>query len=496
MPYDKRILLLTVPITDEFDGEVKPIMMDKTRSHPPIGVYLMAAILRRARIPFRLFDMIAAGMIEHSDIDHEYENSDIIALPANSLNWPSALRIIRRIRVVNPEAIIILGNIHGTMFPEYILEKHAVDYILRGEAEMTFPRLIESLLAGRDPYDIPGLCFRRDGNVHISPDMPTLDEEQLNDNPPPLWEIVPDKAYTSISIESSRGCRFNCVFCSIPYRKRWRSLSARQFYLNYQAAAPHTDRTRTNVLSITDDCFTLDKQRVLDILSYFKTDKVSPAFTLDARASDLCDEELCSAIAPYTNAILVGAESGYAEGLKRIRKGITIDNIIRTAENVHKFGIAERTVFSFVLGLPWESYHDVMRTVEFAFGLYARYGTRLYLQWHNLIPGSRIWYNLFRENKISLADYDRTGFFRNCKLMDLGVACSHDEVFKICDKILSLMNLSTICDKINCKIIESVSFSVPWHLEKQYYDYYRRPQSPINSDWRESDGEVYDQYSG
>jgi len=456
---------------DEIDGKIQPIMMDKTRSNPPTGVYLLAGILKKSRITFRFLDLIAGGVFDLENIDKDLEEIDIIALPANSLNWPSALLLINRAKQINPQSTIILGNIHGTMFPEYILAHYPVDYILRGEAEMSFRALIECLLKGKEPDNMSGLCFKKKGMMYIDPIIPTLTEEQLNQNLIPLWDIIPENAYTSLSIESSRGCKFNCLFCSIPYRRNWRKLSASVFYERCLESITYSRRTRSNVLSIIDDCFTIDKKRILDIVSLLKNENSPPSFTMDARASDLRDAELCAAIAPYVNSMLVGAELGYEAGLKKIRKGIRLQDIIDSASNLNEMGIAHQTVFSFIIGFPWERYDEVMQTVQFAFELYARYGVRIYLQWHNLIPGSKIWYSFLNNQQLSLMEYDTMGFFRNRKLMGLSIGRSNNEIFKICDRVLSVINLSRIQDRIGNLNTQSISFSVPWHLVDDYSQY-------------------------
>jgi radical SAM superfamily enzyme YgiQ (UPF0313 family) len=236
----------------------------------------------------------------------------------------------------------------------------------------------------------------------------------------------------------------------------------------YLESFPYAVRARSQVFSIVDDCFTLDKQRVLAITDLLKNGPHGASFTLDARASDLRDAELCESIAPYVNAMLVGAESGYEAGLRKIRKGIRLQDILDSADNVKRSGIARQTVFSFIIGFPWESYEEVMRTVEFAFELYARYGVRIYLQWHNLIPGSQVWNSFLENRQLSLAEYDHMGFFRNKKLMGLSIGRSQDEIFKICDRVLSVVNLSRIQDRIANISAPSISFSVPWHLADEY----------------------------
>ena len=68
-------------------------------------------------------------------------------------------------------------------------------------------------------------------------------------------------------------------------------------------------------------------------------------------------------------------------------------------------------------------------------------------------------------------EYDTMGFFRNRKLMGLSIGRSNNEIFKICDRVLSVINLSRIQDRIGNLNTQSISFSVPWHLVDDYSQY-------------------------
>ena len=54
-------------------------------------------------------------------------------------------------------------------------------------------------------------------------------------------------------------------------------------------------------------------------------------------------------------------------------------------------GLAARTDFSFILGLPWETRAEVEQTIRFATRLFVDYGVHVMLQWYRQIPGSRLW---------------------------------------------------------------------------------------------------------
>ena len=96
-------------------------------------------------------------------------------------------------------------------------------------------------------------------------------------------------------------------------------------------------------------------------------------------------------------------------------------------------GIAACTDFSFILGLPWETRHDVERTIRFATHLYANYGVHIMLQWYRQIPGSRIWEDARRAFVVHESMYDAYGFFQNLYLFRTSCRLSPKEIYEISD---------------------------------------------------------------
>ncbi len=135
--------------------------------------------------------------------------------PTLALNTELNIRLIRR---RNPTAKIILGGHHPTFFAAEWLDK-GVDYVVRGEGETTFPRLVDAVLAGGDPRGIPGVSYRENGAVRHNPDAPFV--ANLDDLPWPDWSIVNWDLYDlglrpagrTAAVETSRGCPHRCIFC-------------------------------------------------------------------------------------------------------------------------------------------------------------------------------------------------------------------------------------------------------------------------------------------
>jgi radical SAM superfamily enzyme YgiQ (UPF0313 family) len=189
------------------------------------------------------------------------------------------------------------------------------------------------------------------------------------------------------------------------------------------------------LVQIIDDEFSVKTERAIAICNEFSRRGLSPKIVFDARATDLLKSDFVEAIAPFTQQFLVGAECGYDEGLKEVGKGVTISQLEQAAAQLQRFGIAQRADYSFVIGFPWEDKARVMKTVDFALHLFSTYGVRVLLQWYCQIPGSRLWDEQRRQERVHEAQYDDYGFFRNHYLFRSGVNLAPSEVHAIYETI-------------------------------------------------------------
>ena len=109
----------------------------------------------------------------------------------------------------------IVGGYQPTLVPETV-EKPEIDYIVRGEGEITFPALIKAIDQGTSVKEILGISYCENGNVHHNEARPLI--EDLDIIPFPNRTLVKNNYYTyfgsSVDVmESARGCTHNCHFC-------------------------------------------------------------------------------------------------------------------------------------------------------------------------------------------------------------------------------------------------------------------------------------------
>ena len=134
---------------------------------------------------------------------------DVLGISVYIWNRLCATQLIRRVKALKPELIVIVGGPEVTFSVEDTFRDMPIDYILRGAGEESLPALLNVLQADGDASMVPGCCFRQDDGWHIVPPAPT---------PAPRSDLYGDEWHAALNgrmayVETSRGCPFACSFC-------------------------------------------------------------------------------------------------------------------------------------------------------------------------------------------------------------------------------------------------------------------------------------------
>ena len=197
------------------------------RSFPNLGPLYLAAYLRR-EIPDVEIDYIDSN---HSIDQHllylAQQQPSIYGLSFASPLNAVAKRIVRKVRDVLPEALIVCGGPQPTADPQDVLSGSPADICCIGEGEETFAELVKTYLRGGVMTKVAGIAYRGPkGEAVLTARRAVIHD--LDSIPLPAWDLVDlrrfrglrqAKSGPSTAITASRGCAFNCTFCSNPIWK-------------------------------------------------------------------------------------------------------------------------------------------------------------------------------------------------------------------------------------------------------------------------------------
>ena len=158
---------------------------------------------------------------------------DVVGLTAMSFQYQTALELARLIRKFSHQIIIVMGGYHVTADWENILtseDKNYFDFLIDGEGEVPFNELMKSLVNGQDYLSVPGIIYLKDGQIQKNSRPALLPPEEIK--LPKRNARIFNKGFHIMGkhadvIETSRGCVYDCNFCSIRnmYGKSFRKFS-------------------------------------------------------------------------------------------------------------------------------------------------------------------------------------------------------------------------------------------------------------------------------
>jgi len=341
---------------------------------PPLGLCYVAAACEAAGAEVIILDYIVSRYTsEKLKASLDTFQPDVVGATSVTMNFLGAIRIIQDAKRHNPDIITMMGgphvsfDVHGTFsrYPE-------LDLIVIGEGEQTLAELVPVITSRHEWKQINGIAFRKDDKTVITPDRELIHD--LDSLPLPARHLLPMSRYLAlgfpVSIITSRGCPNKCIFClgrrMVGFKGRHRTpklvVDEIEHILDYGF-------TRIN---IADDLFTANKKRVMALCKEIIARGVRFTWSAFARVNTV-DVEILSAMKEAgCDSISFGIESGNKEMLKRIKKGITLDQARKAVACCNEVDII--THASFMVGLPGETMETLHDTASFAKELGIAYG--------------------------------------------------------------------------------------------------------------------------
>ncbi len=340
------------------------------RKSPPLGLAYLASFIRKEGYKPLIIDL---NIDSYSDEDlsefvRQY-NPLVLGISFMTNQYGEVLRLASLLKNVLSTTYIAVGGPHVSALPKEILEECPnIDFSIIGEGEITFLELLKVLSSGeRDFRHINGLCFRDNGTTVETTPRDLI--EDVNSLPFPAWDLIKIEKYSVFSIQdgntfallSSRGCPNHCTFCDSHtiFGRKFRGCNASNIFSEIEFLHQKYSMTQ---FDFVDDMITLEKGRVLELCQLIKQSSIPLKWMANARVNTLDEEMLRAMKETGCSRIDVGVESGDPTVRKRMRKGITDEQIISTHKLAKKVGIQIGT-FAMVGNLG-ETMESVKMTAE------------------------------------------------------------------------------------------------------------------------------------
>lgn len=365
-----RVILMSMP-------DVAPLIIHEAAVHMPnlgiasVGgniddehhVYILDLIRKRRRIKQylrRILTKVRPGLV---------------GLSAMSWQYDTCLRIIKFTKWLLPEVKTALGGYHATLMSQEIAaskEAELIDFIVRGEGEESFRRLVNALEGKDNLQDIPNLSYKKDGYFIHNDCGELLDLSKLK---LPIrgkqrltwgYHVVNHKVEV---LESSRGCTGTCKFCSMQqmYGRRFRTFPIERILQDLDFIY-HTKKTRW--VFFADDNLVLAPSRVMSLCEAIiqkQYNDLSLMIQADCRSMALNKEMVKKLAQAGCKVVFLGVENDSEENLDFADKSNSGQLAYQAVEMCHKYGMM--AIAGLIFGFPEDDESNIIRNYDFFYKL-------------------------------------------------------------------------------------------------------------------------------
>lgn len=344
---------------------------EKLGIFPSLPLAGLAAWVRQHGFDAQIIDLHAENLVPEQAAGRVAEFAPhVVGLTAKTLGWPAVIEIAQMLRKAVPEAKIVVGGPHLSIYPEESLTWDCFDVAVIGEGEETFLEICERLESGSSLDDCAGTMVRKaDGEILKNPARPVT--KDLDRYPFPAFDLLPMQRYHCLTVlhpfatmVTTRGCPWHCGYCSQVYSEKLRFRSP-------ELVADELEwlvrQFGVKEVVMFDETFTIGKRRMRNLCEAILTRGVKVKFNIRARVDTVDRETLALLKQAGLRSIHMGVEAGTDRLLKIMNKQITREQTEQAFRVARELGIETRGYF--MIGYYDATPDDIEDTIDFAAGL-------------------------------------------------------------------------------------------------------------------------------
>lgn len=368
---------------------VKP---EQDRNVHPLGLIYMGDALKKAGYGVQLYFVAPEDMKPVAEEIAALKPIFVGLSVLTGIQVKVAADLSEHLKRLDPDLPVVWGGVHPTIDPVMCLSEPFIDIVVDGDGEEVSVDLAACLANGGDLGQVKGIVYKEDGRLVRMPKRPMLlDLDKYR----PDWSlinmedhIVTYEGQRTAEFITSRGCPFNCSFCSVPVTslRRWRKHS--DAFVRDGLGYLRREHDVTNVI-FCDDLISTNTKRMLELLQVSRDVGMSIC-TCQIRLDGINKEVLDSLVKSNVRRIFIGIESGSDRMLQLIRKGFNRQRIIEQFKLIAQYPIA--VTAPLIIGYPTETWDDIERTIDLAVEMAEIIpATVVTVQTYNPYPGSDLY---------------------------------------------------------------------------------------------------------
>ena len=333
---------------------------------PPLGLLYIAAYAEKEGHQVAVRDLAIRKKME--DID--FKKYDIVGISTDTTRHRQALQLAKKAKASG--CMVVMGGPHPSYADEEILSTQRVDFIVRGEGEVTFSELVATLQKNDGTFDsVQGISFFSNGQLVRTPPRPFI--ENLDSLPLPARHLIHMDDYRRTKfggrditpLITSRGCPYQCAFCASSHfwgtKVRMRSVES-----VLKEIGEIYDRYHFNAVAFVDDTFNVSPKRVMELCRVIIDQKLDLWWWNLSRIDLLLrnEEMVKEMVRAGGKAVFIGVESSNPKTLNELKKGIDVEDIVQTVEMLKRNGVEIHA--SYILGGLHDDVKTIHETIRFA----------------------------------------------------------------------------------------------------------------------------------
>lgn len=297
---------------------------------------------------------------------------DVIAFSTYIWNVNQIKEIVVKLKQKQPTLKIILGGPEVSYEPEYFLNHFHIDFVISGEGEMVFPKLLHAIQNHLE-YNIPGVSYKKKKQIIVNKTMINCDLSYIEtlDSPYLLDRDLPNMKNRIVYFESSRGCPYQCQYCLSSLEKGMRFYSID--YIKKQLKGIIDSNAK--IIKFLDRSFNVNPNFALEILEFIVNyHQPHQQFQFEINA-DVLDQRIIDYVNQYAPKNLIrfeiGIQSTYEPTNKIIKRNQNfkrLSEVICSLVNGNKVDLH----LDLIAGLPYESYDRFKQSFDDVFAFKAK----------------------------------------------------------------------------------------------------------------------------